>query len=112
MYLLSDKEIRDLLNELHPKGETIKEQMSVYMREMGDLASAAMYMQIHPDCSAGYRGEILKAMGDILMQMRITHIYLDKPFDVMELINMGEQEFLNRMNRIKQTKEKLRGEKE
>lgn len=92
------REIRRLRRMAVGKDETFREQVIVYISQLGHLGQSAYYMEAYPTEYAFYKAEARKALGDLVTQIQMSCALLG--FDFEEIIMEGFVSFRDRMKDV------------
>jgi len=82
--------------------ENFKEQMAVYLKQLGELASAAYYMRSFKADEAAYIAEARKSLGDLITQIQLSCEMLGLDFDV--IADEGFTSFRDKMREVARSK--------
>ena len=78
--------------------ENFKEQMAVYLKQLGELAGAAYYMRSFKADEGAYVAEARKTLGDLITQVQLSCEMLGLDFDVVA--DEGFTSFRDKMREV------------
>ena len=89
------REIYKLRRQVVGKVETFREQMAVYLKQLGELGQSAYYMEAFPDEYDAHKANARKALEDLATQIQMSCALLGFDFD--EVVHDGFISFRDKM---------------